>query len=426
MAGSARPNTHLLCIKCKLSSTNENSICCTQCFNWFHSSCSGLSKVELRKIKHSNLKFKCTLCLNKSNCHFSLRKYNPRSLRVNCLNCENSFCSKCAALSGSNIRSFLTPDKSFYCNNCDETYACLKCKKPCEELPDSDPSIFCECCKRWIHFNCSQLTVRQFNKLGRTSEPYFCHDCIWQNLPFSKVSKKSFFDKQMTTEHSLIEQSKRDSCKLCIECSGSVGAFVKDSLDVTLRKDLDITVPGVFETVWFDVRNNKNKKCTMGIIYRHPGLSEISFFERKLEMSLSKLRAKNSNVYIFGDFNINSMKYDEVPIIKSFIDMMHSYSLVNLINRPTRFPRGEQIGAPSLIDHFYTNKINTASNIGLLVSDISDHFPIIATLNIDPRTTKNRKLNPYIRDFRNFNSEEFNESLSRFTYSESHELDICF
>ena len=30
---------------------------------------------------------------------------------------------------------------------------------------------------------------------------------------------------------------------------GSVGAFIKNPLDVTIRKDLDISVPGIFETL---------------------------------------------------------------------------------------------------------------------------------------------------------------------------------
>ena len=57
---------------------------------------------------------------------------------------------------------------------------------------------------------------------------------------------------------------------------------------------------------------------------------------------------------------------------------------------PTRFPRGDQLGAPSLLDHFYTNRENTVYNIGLLVSDISDHFPIIATIGLDPKVINSR------------------------------------
>ena len=208
---------------------------------------------------------------------------------------------------------------------------------------------------------------------------------------------------------------------------GSVGVFVKTSLDITIRDDLDISIPGIFETIWFDVNHElRGKHSTIGIVYRHPGPTSIPFFERRLETSLSKLNSKKSNVYLFGDFNINSLKYEETYNVKSFIDTMHSYSLVNLINKPTWFPRGKQPGKPSLLDHFYTNKVNTVVNIGLSVCDISDHMPIVATIGIPSKKNIVQNLNPYIRDFRNLNSAKFNESLSHFTCSDTENIDVCF
>ena len=82
-----------------------------------------------------------------------------------------------------------------------------------------------------------------------------------------------------------------------------------------------------------------------------------------------------------GDFNINSLQYDDFSNIKDFVDMFHSQSVVNLINKPTRFPIGAQLGSPTLLDHFYTNSPNKISHVGLLVSDISDHFPIVSIIS---------------------------------------------
>ena len=150
------------------------------------------------------------------------------------------------------------------------------------------------------------------------------------------------------------------------------------------------------------------------------------FFERRLEASIAKLNVKNTNLYILGDLNINSLLYDKKPNIKSFIDMMHANSTVNLINKPTWFPRGKQIGKPSLLDHFYTNKVHTVKNIGLLVNGISDHTPIIATISLHTKKNSMHSPNPYIRDFRNFDSEKFNAALARFTVSETEDLDTNF
>ena len=203
--------------------------------------------------------------------------------------------------------------------------------------------------------------------------------------------------------------------------------FIKKSLDIDIRNDLDISIPGIFETFWFDVHHEtRGKRSTIGVIYRHPGITDIPFFERRLESSLSKLNIKNSNVYLFGDFNINSLKYDEEYNVKSFIDTVHSHSLVNLINKPTWFPRGKQPGSPSLLDHFYTNKVDTVVNIGLFGSSITDHMPIVATIGIPSKKNILQNINPYMRDFRKFDSEKFNESLNNFKYSDTDNLDVCF
>ena len=105
---------------------------------------------------------------------------------------------------------------------------------------------------------------------------------------------------------------------------------------------------------------------------------------------------------------------------------MHANSAYNLINKPTRFPKGRQYGSPSLLDHFYTNTLNSVRNIGLLATDISDHFPIVATINIHAKKMCINDPYPYIRDYRNFNREAFNESLSDFNDITTQSLDSRF
>ena len=217
---------------------------------------------------------------------------------------------------------------------------------------------------------------------------------------------------------------------LSTKVKGSAGIFIKDFFDISLRKDLDISVPGIFETVWFDINsnnNNRRKKITIGLIYRHPGVTDIPFFERRLEAIMSKLSCSNSNFYIFGDFNVNCLKYDEVPNIRSFIDMMHSHSTVNLINKPTWFPVGNQWGRPSILDHFYTNRVETILNIGVLARDIAPgHFAVIATISANAKKVQMKDIYPYIRCYKNLNQDELDESLINFQDNETEHLDYRF
>ena len=57
------------------------------------------------------------------------------------------------------------------------------------------------------------------------------------------------------------------------------------------------------------------------------------------------------------------MKGDSL-VRSEFIDMMYSYNAIMLVNRPTRFPIGDQPGDPSIIDHFYTNDPQSIKDFG--------------------------------------------------------------
>ena len=53
-------------------------------------------------------------------------------------------------------------------------------------------------------------------------------------------------------------------------------------------------------------------------------------------------------------------------------------------------------------------------------------MPIVATIGLPTKKKAIQNLNPYIRDFRNFDSEKFNESLSHFTYNDTDSIDVNF
>ena len=208
-----------LCPHCSLPCQAENSdqICCNKCYNWYHLSCENLTKSDLRVYeKNPSKKFICKFCLTKTHCHACKRKYYSRSLRANCINCSNSFCKNCVELTGKTMKYFLSPESDFCCDNCDENFSCSKCGKPCEDFENSEPSIFCNSCNKWLHFQCSKLKVRQFNKLGRNSDSYFCPSCIGESLPFSTVSKKQFFEISNQRVTKIIPTT---TCQLCIECN---------------------------------------------------------------------------------------------------------------------------------------------------------------------------------------------------------------
>ena len=83
-----------------------------------------------------------------------------------------------------------------------------------------------------------------------------------------------------------------------------------------------------------------------------------------------------------GDYNINLFNYETHELTANFVDTIFSYAFVPLINRPTRVSKH----SATLIDNILTNKHNALVQCchGILVTDISDHFPIF---HINPNFT---------------------------------------
>ena len=76
-----------------------------------------------------------------------------------------------------------------------------------------------------------------------------------------------------------------------------------------------------------------------------------------------------------GDYNINLLNVESHSLTADFNDLMYSHGLIPLITRPTRVTEN----SATLIDNIFTNKIlNTQEESvqGILVTDISDHYPI--------------------------------------------------
>ena len=206
--------------------------------------------------------------------------------------------------------------------------------------------------------------------------------------------------------------------KSSIYCGG-VGFFIKNEIidNVKIRDDLNIWQSKMWETLWLEIEFNKTTNF-IGLVYRHNGWVDIPFFSRTIEKNMKKLTSaknKNAKFYIVGDFNANVLKYDESQNISDFIDMMYSYNAIMLVNKPTRFPIGNQHGDPSIIDHFYTNDPLSIKKFGIIPNSISpDHYGLFAIIENVTTKKERKKANIFIRDYKNANINALRESLSLF------------
>ena len=99
--------------------------------------------------------------------------------------------------------------------------------------------------------------------------------------------------------------------------------------------------------------NNQNKSVIHGCVYRPPN-TPISEFLGELTILLDIIIVKERKIcYISGDFNIDILKHETHAQTQSFIDLVLSYSLFPMINRPTRVTNT----TTSIIDNIFTNNM---------------------------------------------------------------------
>ena len=123
------------------------------------------------------------------------------------------------------------------------------------------------------------------------------------------------------------------------------------------------------------------------IIYRPPDQHPNNFIDN-ITNCLDVINNENKNICITGDFNIDLLKANEMPYIEGFINSMSSYSCYPMIDKPTRTTDTTS----SLIDNIFTNVITHTPVSGVIVTDISDHYPIFSIVHNKIQTPHKRTL----------------------------------
>ena len=90
------------------------------------------------------------------------------------------------------------------------------------------------------------------------------------------------------------------------------------------------------------------------------------------------------NIYLCGDFNINLFNYDSNNQVNYFSDSIYSLGLFPLITKPTRITSH----SATLIDNIFTNIHDYVHMSGIIVCDISDHFPVFTCKKVITHTCK--------------------------------------
>ncbi len=153
---------------------------------------------------------------------------------------------------------------------------------------------------------------------------------------------------------------------------GSVITYISDRYDYDRRYDLEVST---IETIWIEIKPSKSANILVCTVYR-PEEERMPEWNIKFRQEMESTYIENKEIILMGDFNIDLLRYDEVPIKwKDFID---GFSLTQVIEEPTRVTPQQQ----SLLDHIYVTQPNNIRQWSVPKSGMSDHFPLVWSIKL--------------------------------------------
>lgn len=94
----------------------------------------------------------------------------------------------------------------------------------------------------------------------------------------------------------------------------------------------------------------------------------------------------NKHCYIMGDFNLDLLNYDYHHFTQEFLDsLVFTHAYTPLITKLTCVTSH----SATLIDNIFTNCFQQSILNGLILNNISDHFPLLISKRICPHEKMN-------------------------------------
>ena len=161
-----------------------------------------------------------------------------------------------------------------------------------------------------------------------------------------------------------------------------------------IRKDLSISDKGK-EILAIEIISKESKNMFLSCCYKPPkGITEN--LTAYLASIFQGVQIEKKNSFIIGDFHQNCLNYNEESNIRHFYRKVFELGFIPPFGKPTRVCKN----SAAIIDNILITCIfDNILKKAIIKSDISDHFPIIFTI----QTGKNQNKCLY-------NKREFNEA----------------
>ena len=203
--------------------------------------------------------------------------------------------------------------------------------------------------------------------------------------------------------HHIVSNIRKDNSS-----RGGVALYIRDDIAFTPRPDLEIFIPFVFES---SVVTLNDLNITIAVVYRSPAVNTAASLQL-CQQFFQKLNQTKEKVFLLRDYNIDLLDYHSDTNVSEFIDLCFEFGLLPTITKPTRFTPTRA----SCLDNIITNaSLSREFFSGILIEDISDHFPVFCQIPSRP-VTKRQNANEPTSSYRvlnNANISDLNDKLSK-------------
>ena len=168
---------------------------------------------------------------------------------------------------------------------------------------------------------------------------------------------------------------------------GGVSIFVRNSINYTRLNEFCYN-ENYLESVAIHIKlheMNTAKNIILINMYRPPK-AKLEQYMTTLEQMLEGISLRNEFIFIVGDFNIDLLNSGSDIHSTRLINLLLSYELKPMITCPTRVNKNKD----TLLDNIFTN-FNEHNRTGVILNNISDHYPIFLSLGTSCGTSQQPK-----------------------------------
>jgi hypothetical protein len=203
---------------------------------------------------------------------------------------------------------------------------------------------------------------------------------------------------------------------------GGVSIFIRDNLRILEHPELSVCHDS-FESIFVELPKgsllNYKEALFIGVVYRPPRYNHDAFNNHLVNI-LQTIRSAGANCMLMGDFNYDLLSTDTHAPTHDFLESLYCQSFLPLINRPTRIC-GDSV---TLLDNIFFNDFTCTNTVqGILVTDISDHYPVFCNLGSVVPTDSSKVV--LKRNYSLHNISSFKERLSNVDWSDVIQADDC-